>query len=182
MLPHAAHNIRNAGGACTTRHGRAEHALRALGPLILHELHYLSDCRQVGVAIALRYQPFETLLAEAFTVFDTRYGGRLHRLEATYTINDHWKAYTGTEIFAGKNTTPISPDNYVRVWVRIPRGADCPICGPLKGKRARLLCGYYLANEGYDTRLIQDYLGHRDANMTARYTRTAAKRFEGLWK
>lgn len=43
-------------------------------------------------------------------------------------------------------------------------------------------CGYYLANEGYETRLIQDYLGHRDPRHTARYTRTAARRFEGLWK
>src|SRR6202521_1994531 len=29
-------------------------------------------------------------------------------------------------------------------------------------------CGYYLANEGYDMRLIQDYLGHRDPKHTAR--------------
>ena len=43
-------------------------------------------------------------------------------------------------------------------------------------------CGYHLANEGYDTRLIQDYLGHRDPRHTARYTRTAARRFEGLWR
>ena len=42
-------------------------------------------------------------------------------------------------------------------------------------------CGFALANKGMDSRLIQDYLGHKDANMTARYTRTAAKRFEGLW-
>jgi type 1 fimbriae regulatory protein FimB len=43
-------------------------------------------------------------------------------------------------------------------------------------------CGYYLANNGHDTRLIQDYLGHRSADHTVRYTRTAARRFEGLWK
>lgn len=43
-------------------------------------------------------------------------------------------------------------------------------------------CGFYLANDGRDTRLIQDYLGHRDPRHTARYTRTAARRFEGLWK
>src|SRR5262245_25864162 len=42
-------------------------------------------------------------------------------------------------------------------------------------------CGYYLANKGSDSRLIQDYLGHRDGNMTAHYTRTASHRFEGLW-
>jgi site-specific recombinase XerD len=42
-------------------------------------------------------------------------------------------------------------------------------------------CGYYLANKGYDLRLIQDYLGHRDPKHTVHYTRTAASRFEGLW-
>jgi len=42
-------------------------------------------------------------------------------------------------------------------------------------------CGFYLANAGYDLRLIQDYLGHRDPKHTARYTRVAATRFEGLW-
>ena len=41
--------------------------------------------------------------------------------------------------------------------------------------------GYYLANKGNDTRLIQDYLGHRNITHTVRYTRTAAYRFEGLW-
>jgi type 1 fimbriae regulatory protein FimB len=42
-------------------------------------------------------------------------------------------------------------------------------------------CGYALANRGYDVRLIQDYLGHRDPKHTMRYTRTAASRFENLW-
>ena len=36
-------------------------------------------------------------------------------------------------------------------------------------------CGYALANRGYDLRLIQDYLGHRDPKHTTRYTRTAAQ-------
>ena len=43
-------------------------------------------------------------------------------------------------------------------------------------------CGYYLANKGFDTRLIQDYLGHQNIHHTVRYTRTASKRFEGLWR
>jgi type 1 fimbriae regulatory protein FimB len=42
--------------------------------------------------------------------------------------------------------------------------------------------GFYLANKGYDTRLIQDYLGHRNIRHTQIYTRTAAFRFEGLWR
>ena len=43
-------------------------------------------------------------------------------------------------------------------------------------------CGFALANKGYDLRLIQDYLGHRDPRHTVHYTRTAGRRFEGLWR
>jgi type 1 fimbriae regulatory protein FimB len=43
-------------------------------------------------------------------------------------------------------------------------------------------CGFALANKGSDTRLIQDYLGHRNITHTQIYTRTAAVRFEGLWR
>ena len=43
-------------------------------------------------------------------------------------------------------------------------------------------CGYALANKECDTRLIQDYLGHRNIRHTQLYTRTAAVRFEGLWR
>ncbi len=61
------------------------------------------------------------------------------------------------------------------------------------GKRAKLKfavnphmlrhsTGYFLANKGYDTRLIQDYLGHKNISHTVRYTRTAATRFDGLWR
>jgi integrase len=45
----------------------------------------------------------------------------------------------------------------------------------------RHACGYCLANRGYDTRLIQDYLGHPDITHTVRYSRTAAACFEGFW-
>lgn len=42
-------------------------------------------------------------------------------------------------------------------------------------------CGFYLADQGYDLRLIQDYLGHRDPKHTVHYTRVAGRRFNGLW-
>jgi type 1 fimbriae regulatory protein FimB len=42
--------------------------------------------------------------------------------------------------------------------------------------------GYYLANQGHDTRLVQDYLGHKNIAHTVKYTRTAAARFEDLWR
>ena len=43
-------------------------------------------------------------------------------------------------------------------------------------------CGFALADKGHDLRLIQDYLGHRDPRRTVHYTRTAGRRFEGLWR
>jgi len=45
----------------------------------------------------------------------------------------------------------------------------------------RHACGFKLANDGRDTRTIQDYLGHRSINSTVRYTSLAASRFNGLW-
>jgi len=61
------------------------------------------------------------------------------------------------------------------------------------GKRAKLRfhihphilrhsIGYYLTNRNYDTRLVQDYLEHRNIAHAVRYTRTATVRFEGLWR
>jgi type 1 fimbriae regulatory protein FimB len=52
---------------------------------------------------------------------------------------------------------------------------------PVRPHMLRHSCGFHLANKGYDLRLIQDYLGHREPKHTAHYTRTAAYRFEGLW-
>ena len=97
----------------------------------------------------------------------------------------------------------------IRAWLRVRGEGKSPLLffgerGPLTrqavnylitviGRRAgigipvhphmlRHSTGYYLANKGYDTRLIQDYLGHRNINHTVKYTRTAAVRFEGLWR
>lgn len=46
----------------------------------------------------------------------------------------------------------------------------------------RHACGYKLANDGRDTRTIQDYLGHKNIQHTVRYTQLSAARFTGLWK
>ena len=43
-------------------------------------------------------------------------------------------------------------------------------------------CGYYLANQGIDTRAIQEYMGHASITNTTRYTQLAANRFDGFWR
>lgn len=46
----------------------------------------------------------------------------------------------------------------------------------------RHACGYALADLGRDTRLIQDYLGHRNISHTVIYTASNPKRFNGIWE
>jgi integrase len=59
------------------------------------------------------------------------------------------------------------------------RRAGLPLVNP---HMLRHSCGFALANRGYDVRLIQDYLGHRDPRHAVHYTRIADKRFEGIWR
>jgi type 1 fimbriae regulatory protein FimB len=46
----------------------------------------------------------------------------------------------------------------------------------------RHACGYALADNGADTRVIQDYLGHRNIQHTVLYTAANAGRFRDLWE
>ncbi|HEM8838355.1 TPA: tyrosine-type recombinase/integrase [Klebsiella aerogenes] len=46
----------------------------------------------------------------------------------------------------------------------------------------RHACGYALADLGADTRLIQDYLGHRNISHTVIYTAANPARFTNIWK
>ena len=43
-------------------------------------------------------------------------------------------------------------------------------------------CGYKLANDGHDTRAIQDWLGHVSITHTARYTELSTTRFNDFWR
>ncbi|MEL5558919.1 tyrosine-type DNA invertase [Serratia ureilytica] len=45
----------------------------------------------------------------------------------------------------------------------------------------RHACGFELAEQGLDTRLIQDYLGHRNIRHTVHYTASNAARFANAW-
>lgn len=45
----------------------------------------------------------------------------------------------------------------------------------------RHACGFALADRGVDTRLIQDYLGHRNIQHTVLYTASNPLRFKEVW-
>ena len=52
---------------------------------------------------------------------------------------------------------------------------------PIHPHMMRHSTGFYLANQGHDTRAIQHYLGHRNIQHTVRYTELSPDRFNGFW-
>jgi len=52
---------------------------------------------------------------------------------------------------------------------------------PVHPHMLRHACGYKLANDGHDTRAIQQYLGHKNITHTVRYTEVSSDRFNGFW-
>lgn len=42
--------------------------------------------------------------------------------------------------------------------------------------------GFYLANQGHDTRAIQSYLGHANIKNTVIYTELSPNRFKDFWQ
>ncbi|HJU17935.1 MAG TPA: tyrosine-type recombinase/integrase [Stellaceae bacterium] len=95
------------------------------------------------------------------------------------------KRYLGTRadrlpwLFISERGQPLTRQS-VNYLIAVAAGrAGLP---PVRPHMLRHSCGFSLANRGHDLRLIQNYLGHRDPKHTVRYTRTAASRFEGLWR
>jgi type 1 fimbriae regulatory protein FimB len=68
-------------------------------------------------------------------------------------------------------------------WLAIRKYADLAgLALPAHPHMLRHACGFALADQGADTRLIQDYLGHRHIQHTVIYTATNPARFERLWR
>ena len=70
------------------------------------------------------------------------------------------------------------------VWFAINRYGQLAGLRPLPAHphMLRHASGFALADQGADTRLIQDYLGHRNIQHTVIYTASNPARFERLWR
>ncbi|HEY9853309.1 MAG TPA: tyrosine-type recombinase/integrase [Leptolyngbyaceae cyanobacterium] len=83
-------------------------------------------------------------------------------------------------VFTTSQGVPINEASARKCVERL--GVKASLSIPIHFHMLRHSCGYALANAGRDTRLIQDWLGHRDIKNTAKYTALAPNRFEGLWE
>lgn len=105
----------------------------------------------------------------------------LEAIEHWTRVRAGWKdAQKTNTIFISRRGTQLSRQ---QAW-RIIRGAgeNAGTATHTHPHMLRHACGYELAERGTDTRLIQDYLGHRNIRHTVRYTASNAARFAGLWE
>ena len=53
---------------------------------------------------------------------------------------------------------------------------------PVHPHMLRHACGFKLANDGEDTRALQEWLGHQNIQHTVRYTELTPTRFKSFWQ
>jgi type 1 fimbriae regulatory protein FimB/type 1 fimbriae regulatory protein FimE len=83
-------------------------------------------------------------------------------------------------VFATERKGPLTASTVRHIVKRAGEAADLPF--PVHPHMLRHACGYKLANDGHDTRAIQQYLGHKNITHTVRYTELASDRFKDFWK
>ena len=82
-------------------------------------------------------------------------------------------------IFTSERVAPFTPAGFRKMIARLGVAADFDF--PVHPHMLRHACGYKLANDGHDTRSLQDYLGHKNIQHTVRYTKLAPMRFKNFW-
>lgn len=82
-------------------------------------------------------------------------------------------------VFELENGLPITYGAIRQVVLKLGKEAGFEF--QLHPHMLRHSCGYYLANKGYDLRLIQDWLGHRSVTCTVLYTQLSPSKFEGVF-
>ncbi len=83
-------------------------------------------------------------------------------------------------VFVSERKTPLTPHTVRKIVARAGRQAGIEF--PIHPHMLRHATGYKLANDGQDTRAIQQYLGHRNIQHTTRYTDLAPNRFKDFWR
>jgi type 1 fimbriae regulatory protein FimB/type 1 fimbriae regulatory protein FimE len=82
-------------------------------------------------------------------------------------------------LFITERGGPLTAATVRKMVTRAGENAGLPF--PVHPHQLRHACGFYLANQGHDTRAIQHYLGHKQIAHTTRYTELAADRFNSFW-
>jgi integrase len=80
-------------------------------------------------------------------------------------------------VFINERGAPMSTGGFRKMLQRL--SAEVKLGFPVHPHMLRHACGYKLANDGRDTRSLQQYLGHKNIQHTVRYTQLNGDRFMG---
>ena len=82
----------------------------------------------------------------------------------------------GRYVFMSERGAPMSPVGFRRMLERLGKAAKMAF--GVHPHMLRHACGFKLANQGVDTRSLQQYLGHKNIQHTVRYTELSPDRFK----
>ena len=103
----------------------------------------------------------------------------IQALKRWLDIRDEYPQSTSEWLFLSRKGNPLSRQQFYQIISASGDQAGLPL--EIHPHMLRHSCGFALANMGIDTRLIQDYLGHRNIRHTVWYTASNAGRFYGIW-
>lgn len=84
----------------------------------------------------------------------------------------------GHLVFRSERGGPLSVDAVQGICKKAGEAAGLPF--RVHPHQLRHACGFFLAEEGVDTRLIQSYLGHASISNTVIYTETSVSRLASI--
>ena len=118
-------------------------------------------------------------LKKGFSTTHPLLNKEIQALKRWLDIRDEYPQSTSEWLFLSRKGNPLSRQQFYQIISASGDQAGLPL--EIHPHMLRHSCGFALANMGIDTRLIQDYLGHRNIRHTVWYTTSNAGRFYGIW-
>ncbi|EML0564951.1 tyrosine-type recombinase/integrase [Klebsiella aerogenes] len=118
-------------------------------------------------------------LKKGFSTTHPLLNKEIQALKRWLDIRDEYPQSTSEWLFLSRKGNPLSRQQFYQIISASGDQAGLPL--EIHPHMLRHSCGFALANMGIDTRLIQDYLGHRNIRHTVWYTASNAGCFYGIW-
>ena len=119
-------------------------------------------------------------LKQGFSTTHPLLAKEMKALKAWLKVRKNLKGAESDWLFLSRWGRPLSRQRLYQLIQNLGEVAGISVCS--HPHMLRHACGFALADRGVDTRLIQDYLGHRNIRHTVRYTASNAARFKGVWR
>lgn len=119
-------------------------------------------------------------LKQGFSTTHPLLGNEIKVIKKWLKVRKNMPGAESDWLFLSRQGRPLTRQRIHQLVSRLGEVAEISVCS--HPHMLRHACGFALADRGIDTRLIQDYLGHRNIRHTVRYTASNAGRFEGVWR